>query len=508
MNCLRDVIYRLRAGHSDRAIARDTRLSRLTVRKYREFAQTQGYLAPEAPLPEVQTLNVVLGEAPSPPRSPSTVLPYKEVVEGLLEQGVEMMAIFNRLHDDHSYKGSYSSVRRFVHQLQPSAPEAYVRVHSGPGEEAQVDFGSAGSFLDPASGRLRQAYVFVMTLSFSRHQYAELVFDQKVSTWLELHKRAFESFGGVVAKVVPDNLKAAVLVASLHDPVLGEPYRRFAQHYGFVISPTRPGTPRHKGKVESGVHYVKRNFLAGQEFSDIREANERLGAWVRERAGVRIHGTTHQAPLELFEREEKDKLLSLPSEAFELSETRIVKVHSDCHVTIDGSYYSAPFGLVGKELDAYIFERVVQLYRGVELVATHPRSTAKGQWHTRFEHYPVHKAAYLERTPRYCRVLAARVGPAALEVVEHLLSDGSLERLRSVQAILRLGESVGEERLEGACKRAAYFGDMRYRRVKEILNAALDREALPDASGERVVSSSFVFARAMEEFFEVEEIRC
>lgn len=508
MNRLRDVIYRLRVGDSDRAIARDTHLSRLTVRKYREFAQAQGYLDPETPLPEVQTLNGVLGEAPSPPRSPSTVVPYKEIVENLLEQGVEMMAIFNRLHDHHSYKGSYSSVRRFVHQLRPSTPEAYVRVHSAPGEEAQVDFGSAGNFLDPPSGRVRQAYVFVMTLSFSRHQYAELVFDQKVSTWLELHKRAFESFGGVVAKVVPDNLKAAVLVASLHDPVLGEPYRRFAQHYGFIVSPTRPGTPQHKGKVENGVHYVKRNFLAGQEFCDIREANEKLGVWVRERAGVRVHGTTHQAPLEVFEREEKDKLLPLPSEVFDLSETRIVKVHSDCHVTIDGSYYSAPFGLVGKELDAYIFERVVQLYRGVDLVATHPRAGAKGQWHTRPEHYPAHKAAYLERTPRYCRVLAARIGTATLEVVEQLLSDGSLDRLRSVQAILRLAESVGEQRLEGACRRAVHFGDIRYRRVKEILNAALDREPLPELSGERVVSSSFVFERSMAEFFGVEETRC
>lgn len=508
MNRLRDVIYRLRVGDSDRAIALDTRLSRLTVRKYREFAEAQGYLDPIIPLPEVQTLDAVLGEAPSPPRTPSTVLPYKELVEKLLEQGVEMTAIFDRLHDDHGYKGSYSSVRRFIHQLRPSTPEAYVRVHTGPGEEAQVDFGSAGNFFDPASDRLRQGYVFVMTLSFSRHQYAELVFDQKVSTWLELHKRAFESFGGVVAKVVPDNLKAAVLVASLHDPVLGEPYRRFAQHYGFIISPTRPGTPRHKGKVENGVHYVKRNFLAGQEFSDIREANERLGVWIRERAGVRIHGTTHQAPLELFEREEKGKLLPLPSEVFDLSETRIVKVHSDCHVTIDGSYYSVPFGLVGKELDAYIFERVVQLYRGVELVATHPRARGKGEWQTRSEHYPPHKAAYLERTPRYCRVLAERMGPGTLEVVEHLLTDGSLERLRSVQAVLHLAESVGEERLEAACRRAAYFGDMRYRRIKEILNAALDREPLPDPRSERVVWSSFVFARAIEEFFGVEEIKC
>jgi transposase len=133
-----------------------------------------------------------------------------------------------------------------------------------------VDFGAAGTFLDPASGRPRAASVFVMTLGYSRHQYAEIVLDQRIGTWLALHRRAFEWFGGVPRRIVPDNLKAAVLVAALHDPVLGEAYRRQAQHYGFVISPTRPRTPEHKGKVENGVHFVKRSFLAGQEFADLR----------------------------------------------------------------------------------------------------------------------------------------------------------------------------------------------------------------------------------------------
>jgi transposase len=185
------------------------------------------------------------------------------------------MTIYDRLRAKHSYSGSYSSVRRFVNKLRPVTPDVTVRVHTGPGEEAQVDFGAAGTFFDPGSQRVRPAYVFVMTLSYSRHQYAELVFDQKIPTWLALHRRAFASFGGVVSKIVLDNLKAAVLEAALHDPVLGEAYRRFARHYDFLISPNRPRTPEHKGKVESGIHFVKRSFLAGQEFADIRVANPR-----------------------------------------------------------------------------------------------------------------------------------------------------------------------------------------------------------------------------------------
>jgi transposase len=112
-----------------------------------------------------------------------------------------------------------------------------------------------------------------------------------VATWIVCHRRAFESFGGVPRRVVPDNLKAAVLVASLHDPVLGEAYRRMSQHYGFLVSPTRPGEPRHKGKVENGVHYLERNFMAGQDFGQIVVARQRLQVWVKETAGMRMHGT-------------------------------------------------------------------------------------------------------------------------------------------------------------------------------------------------------------------------
>ena len=112
-----------------------------------------------------------------------------------LDQGLEMTAIFARLREDHGFTGSYSSIRRYVHGLCPVEPEAVVRVHTLPGEEAQVDFGSVGPLYDPKGGCLRPAYAFVATLSFSRHQYAELVFDQKIPTWIGLHRRAFESWG-------------------------------------------------------------------------------------------------------------------------------------------------------------------------------------------------------------------------------------------------------------------------------------------------------------------------
>ncbi len=505
MNYVRDLVHRLRAGESERRIAKDLGISRPTVRRYREFAEREGYLRPGSPMPDDSALAAALGEPPRPPRAPSSVAAYDETVRRLLDQQVEMTALFARLRDDYGYTGSYSSVRRYVHQICPPEPaEAVVRVHTAPGEEAQVDFGPVGTLFDPVGGCPRPAYAFVATLSYSRHQYAELVFDQKTPTWIALHRRAFESWGGVPKRIVPDNLKAAVIQALIYDPVLGEAYRRMAQHYGFVISPTRPHTPEHKGKVENGVHYLQRNFMAGQEFADGRVANRRLVVWVRDVAGTRIHGTTRQAPLRLFYEHEQAALLPLPTDPFSLLEIKPVKLHRDCHVVIAGSYYSAPYRLVGQVLDAYIGERVVQLFHGQELVATHERALQPGQWLTRLDHYPPEKAAYLERTPERCRQLAAQVGVATSQVVESLLADRPLDRLRSVQGILRLQETVGAERLEAACARALHFGHIYYRDIKAILNAALDREPVSeeaDASATR----AHAFARPAAEFFGLAE---
>jgi hypothetical protein len=291
-----------------------------------------------------------------------------------------------------------------------------------------------------------------------------------------------------------------VIQALVYDPVLGEAYRKMALHYGFLISPTRPATPQHKGKVENGVHYVQRNFMAGQQFADFGVANQHLRDWVVGVAGVRQHGTTHQPPLRLFREVEQPTLLPLPETPFDLCEIHTAKVHPDCHVVVSGSYYSAPYTLVGQKVDVYVRERVVELYQGDQLLATHVRCQQPGQWQTRLEDYPPHKAAYLQHTPQVCRQQATKIGPAAHQVTERLLADRPLDRLRSVQAILRLAESVGPSRLEAACARALYYGDVNYRRIKAILNAALDREPLPEAS-QTQPTQPHTFARPSQTFF-------
>lgn len=228
---IREILRRLQLGQGDRAIARDLTTSRKTVAKYRAWAAAEGLLT--GPLPEpaaLQSRLVTLGPEHPPPRVPFRAAPYRERIEALRQQGVECRAILERLREEVGFTGSDSGLWRYVRSLEPPTPEAFLRVETAPGQEAQVDVGTAGMLLDPLDGRVKKAWAFVMTLSWSRHQYVEFVFDQEVTTWLRCHRHAFEYFGGVPARVVCDNLKAAIVRAATHDPVVQRAYRECAEH--------------------------------------------------------------------------------------------------------------------------------------------------------------------------------------------------------------------------------------------------------------------------------------
>jgi len=200
---IREILRRLQLGEPDRRIARDLGISRNTVARYRMWADRHSVLD-GGPLPDPAALASLLTPAPTerPAHEQSLVEPWRERVLALHERGVEGQAIWQLLVEEHGFTGSYSSVKRFLRRLAPARSRATLRLEVEPGEEAQVDFGYAGQFLDPESGHVRRAWVFVMTLSCSRHQYAELVFEQTIETWVRLHRTAFEFFGGVPRRVV------------------------------------------------------------------------------------------------------------------------------------------------------------------------------------------------------------------------------------------------------------------------------------------------------------------
>jgi len=472
---IREMVRRFRLGERDRRIARDLATSRNTVAKYRAWARKEGFLGPED-LPGPGVIEARLQETGSPDREKSgptsLVEAHRAFVVEKREAGVEVTALLALLRE-RGFTGSYSAVLRFVQKLEDREPEKFLRIEVAPGEEAQVDFGYAGLLFDPLTQTLRRAWVFVMTLSFSRHQYSEIVFDQRVETFVALHVRAFEWFGGVPHRVVIDNLKAGITRAVLHDAEAQRSYREAAEHYGFLIAPCRPRTPRHKGKVESGVRYVKRNALAGRSFPSVVEANEHLRRWCLETAGLRDHGTTHEAPLTRFEVE-RGALRGLPVRRFEVVVWKKATLHRDCHVVFESSFYSAPHRFVGEVLWLRATATSVEIHADHERVATHTRAARRGERKTLDDHLPPGKLLGLLPAPKAVQEAASKVGPATAEFVETLLGERPVDRLRGAQGVVRLAERHGSRRLEAACRRALAFGEVRYVTVKKILEKALD----------------------------------
>jgi transposase len=505
---LHELLRLLRAGESERSIRHLLGYNRRTIRRYQGWAREQGLLT--GPLPDPAALHALLDRtlpAIPPPQQTSSVGAFREEIATLRAQGVEIAAIRARLAERHSEPISYSAVWRIVRQLEPHTPESFVRVEVPPGSEAQVDFGYAGRLIDPATGQLRKAWVFVMVLSHSRHLYAELVWDQRVATWLLCHAHAFAAFGGVPARVVLDNLKAAILTACMHDPIVQRTYRECAVHYGFRIDPNPPRMPHLKGKVESGVHYVCRNFLAGREPATRDDANAALRQWVHAVAGTRVHGTTKQAPLAVFTSVEQPALLPLPAVPYDLAVWQQATLHRDCHVVFAGSFYSAPVRLVGQRLWLRAGARTVQLYDAAhQLVATHDRATQPGERHTVRDHLPPAKVPQLVLNREHCQEAADVIGPATAAIVRTLLAYQPIDRLRTAGRIVQLAVHYPPLRVERACARAEYFGETDYRVIRRILVEGRETEPLPAGSGPAAaaptatVGRSFTFMRQASEF--------
>ncbi|SMC28414.1 Transposase [Desulfacinum hydrothermale DSM 13146] len=477
---IRELLHRIQKRESDRAIARQLKMNRKTVAQYRRWAEKHGLLEKE--LPSVGELSELLEETfanSKPPQNCSSVEPFRQVVERLRGQKVEVAAIYQRLRE-RGYQGSLSSVYRFVRSLEPHEPDAMVRVETTPGEEAQVDFGYAGMMFDPELDKWRKSWVFVMTLCWSRHQYVEFVHDQKIETWLNLHRHAFEYFEGVPKRIVPDNLKAAIVHACWHEPLAQESYRECALHYDFLIAPCRPRTPRHKGKVEQGgVHYVKRNFLGGREPTTLQKANEDVLAWCNTTAGRRKHGTTKEVPLERFQVEKKC-LGPLPRSRYDVAVWKELKVGRDCYVHFDSAYYSVPFRLVGQSVWVRGCIDKVEVYTADhQLITTHCRARKAGERVTNVDHLPPHKVPGLTVTRAGCLEEAKAIGTCTHKVVASYLEHRPEDRLRTAARLLRFGKQVGAERLEAACSRAIRFGDTSYKTIKLILKKGLEAEPAP-----------------------------
>lgn len=471
----RQIIARMRLGDSDRTLGQTGLIGRKKASQLREVALSEGWLDKEKPLPDESTLKAVLGKKPDKGAQASLILPYQEEVKNWFEQGIWGTTIHQALVRKYGFTGSYSSVRRFLQGLKRTNPEATVILDFQPAEAAQVDFGSGPKIIDALSGEIIPTWVFVMTLAWSRHHYAEIVTDQKIHTWLGCHRRAFEFFGGVPAKLIIDNPKCAITKACFRDPQVQRSYAEAAEGYGFLIAPCPPADPKKKGRVESGVKYIKNSFFPLRQFRSVSDGNRQLKQWILETAGNRIHGTTKQRPLERFQIE-KQLLNPLPSTPPQLATWAKLKLHGNCHIQFEKAFYSAPFRLVRRPLWVKATENTVKIYHNLELVAVHPRLRKPGQRSTNDEHLPPDALAYKMQDPQWCLKQARLIGPACHGLIRTLFADHVLDNLRAAQGVVGLAKKYGDQRLEAACQRALSFDNPRYRAVKIILEKGLDQD--------------------------------
>jgi transposase len=277
--------------------------------------------------------------------------------------------------------------------------------------------------------------------------------------------------------VVIDNLKLGVLRPDLYDPQFNRGYAELAAHYGILMDPCRVGHPKDKPRVERPMPYIRDSFFAGRSFSDLREMNQAAEKWCLCVAGTRIHGSTRQRPLDLFQRVEATALRPLPPQPFKAVSWTQGKVAPDCHVQVARTLYSVPYSYVGQTLAVRISERTVELYLGQTLVKTHLRLTS-GRRQTDWSDYPAEKARFYQRTPDWCRFQAQQMGPAVEQVVQELLSRHALHYLRQCQGIIGLAEKYAPERLNAACQRSLAFGDPAYRTIRNILHKGLEQHRL------------------------------
>jgi transposase len=508
MHRLQELVRLHRLGVTERGAAKELRMGRNTAREYRRAIAGVGLLDGSAEeLPSLETLRgvVIAALPPQPaPQQVSTLETWQPYVEALLEKRLGPQAIHDRLRLEHTdFRGSLGSLKRLVRRIRLERgvrPEdVAIPVDTDPGEVAQVDFGYAGKLWDAATGKPRKAWVFVMVLGHSRHQYAEVVFDQRTATWLELHQRAFAWFGGVPKVMVPDNLKAAVIRAAFGvscAPELNRSYRELARHHGFRVDPTPPRSPEKKGKVESGVKYVKNNFLRGREHQELGELNRELLRWVQDIAGVRVHGTTGRRPLSVFTEEEQAHLLPLPTRRYDAVIWKKATVHADCHVHFEQRLYSVPWRLINREVWVRATTSSVAVYSMDDVrVATHRRHGGK-QRSTHDDHLPAGRADLRHRSQSYWEERAERVGhDVGVFVREVFASDEVLLQLRAVQAIVTYLEKFPTERANAAARRASFYGSYSYQAIKNILTRALDLEPLPTSAPKSLWADGPRFAR-------------
>jgi transposase len=473
-------LLRLRAeGRSVRQVAQSLGLPRSTVADYFCRATEAGITWP---LPQDTDVAALLAGLFTPAGGAPRARPVPDWAQVHAERkrpGVTLQLVWLEYKQAHPDGYQYTQFCAHYHRWRARLDPVLRQVHRA-GEKVFVDYaGQTMPVVDPQTGEIRQAQLFVGTLGASHFVYTEATWTQQLPDWIGAHVRMYTAFGGVPALTVPDNLRTGVTHACFYEPVLHPTYQDLAAHYGTAILPTRVARPRDKAKVETGVQLVERWCLAPlrhHTFHSLAELNAALRVQcdaLNARPFQKLPGT-RRALLETLER---PALKPLPPTPYEFAEWRKARVNIDYHIQVDHHLYSVPHPLVRQEVEVRLTATTVEVLHRGKRVAAHRRSHARGRFTTDRGHRPKAHQRHLEWTPSRLIRWATSVGPHAGQAVQQIL-----ERLphpeqgyRSCLGLLRLARRYGPARLDAACQRALRSDTVRYRSVKSILEHGLDR---------------------------------
>jgi transposase len=502
---IREVLRLWLDGQGLRSIERLSQVDRKTVRRYVTAAEELGLVRDGGVDQLDDAFIAAVVEVVRPHRSDGHGAAWRQleavhdVVAGWVDDGLTGVKI-HELLERRGVRVPLRTVQRYVRdecgRRRGQGPT--VRVADGePGDELQVDFGRMGH-LD-VDGRRKVVWALIFTACFSRHCYVWLSHRQTIDDVIDGFEAAWEFFGGVFRTVIPDNLKAIVIDADPLAPRLNEAFVEYAQARGFHVDPARVRHPKDKPRVERSVPFVRNSMWAGETFIDLADAQRHAEQWCMVRAGQRIHGTTQCPPVELFELEERPRLLPAPTGRYDLPIYTTAKVHRDHHIEVAKALYSVPGDLIGNRVDVRADRQLVRIYQSGHLVKTHPRQQP-GRRSTDPNDLPDGTAAYALRDLNHLRRLAAGHGEAVGDYAAALL-DIPLPwtKMRQVYALLGLVKKWGPERVNAACARALEVEAVNVALIGRMLERGTENQPTPTASSSATVVTAR-FARDADHF--------
>jgi hypothetical protein len=479
-----EVLRRLHRGESQVVIEAATGRDRKTIRSYLRVAREIGWQPGGAEPDEALAVRLLEKLRPGPRNlepgeMEHLLLPRQEQIRQWIsgteiDRGLTLTKI-QRLLRGQGIDVHYSSLYRFaVKYCQFGKGRITVRCAlTQPGEVSEIDFGRLGYIFDPETERHRMLWALVVVLIYSRHMYVHITPTQKLEDVIDGLEAAWDFFGGLTARVILDNLKAAIIKAERYEPIFQRTFAEYAVHRGFVIDPAAAYHPQGKPHVERQVPYVRENFFRGESWLNREHVQREATRWCLEIAGTRIHGTTRRRPLAVFEEEERATLLPIIGERFDTPHWAECTVHPDHHVQFGKALYSVPTEYLRKRVTVRGDRALVRIFSQGKLIKTHAVQKPGGR-STDYQDYPKHLATYARRDPDYVIAEAKKLGTSIGRFTETLLSgDFPWAKLRQAQKLLRLAQKYGRHRLEEACSRALAFDLINVRRVESILLRAL-----------------------------------